>query len=237
MDQLAIHGGSLPSLPEHDAVFSISTFLNPRKNYFCSGVLIAPDVVMTAAHCLDEAAAGANFNTVETTDIKVGFGDKGGTATYFKVSKVEINAGYDRLGFGINDVGLIRTNQDMEVKNGILSVPALPVAEALVDPNDIGLNVNMVGFGENDTPDPKGTKLQIDLPIDAINSQTFEVLQATGGICFGDSGGPDFVDRSGVIYTAGIHSFGINIVPDCSGANSVGVSMRTDQFEAFIAAF
>jgi hypothetical protein len=113
----------------------------------------------------------------------------------------------------------------------------LPSAEELVDPNDIGVTINMAGFGENNTPDGPGTKLQIDLPIDDLNSQTLEVQQAGGGICFGDSGGPDFIDRSGTIYVAGIHSFGINIVPDCSGVNSIGVSMQASEFEAFIAAF
>jgi V8-like Glu-specific endopeptidase len=237
MDQFMIHGGSLPNAPHHDAVFSISTFNLPKQNYFCSGVLIAPDVVMTAAHCLDEAGFGAAFNTVETGDIKVGFGPRAGKATYYQVSKVEIEPGYDRLSFGVNDVGLIRTKKDMEVENGITAVPALPASEALDAANDIGATINLAGFGENNTVHVAGAKLQIDLTIDSIFGQNFDYDTSGGGTCFGDSGGPAFIDRNGTIYVAGTTSYGINIVPDCSGPNSVGVSMAVDQFEAFIAGF
>jgi secreted trypsin-like serine protease len=55
---------------------------------------------------------------------------------------------------------------------------------------------------------------------------------STGGTCFGDSGGPNFLDDSNVI--AGVTSFGLN--PNCAGTGGV---FRVDRpnVQAFIADF
>jgi secreted trypsin-like serine protease len=232
---LEIFGGAVPTEIQHDAVVAISTFKKPQKNVFCSGTLIAPDVVLTAAHCLDEAAGGAAFNVVEPTDIKIGFGDSTQAGlTFLKVDATEINPGYDRKKLGVDDLGLVRLKVDAEALLGILSVPALPLAEALVDPADVGATIDFGGFGTNNVGVPFGTKLQVLGTIDSIAPTTIEYSQVAGGPCSGDSGGPAFLDRGGTMYVAGVTSWGSI---SCQGAAAFGDSMRPDAYEAWIQAF
>jgi hypothetical protein len=239
IDQFMIHGGSLPNAPEHDATVAISTFNKPKKNVFCSGTLIEDDVVMTAAHCMDEAAFGAAYNEVETTDIKVGFGihAKGALAdtTFVTVSDVEILSTYDRTGFGEDDVALIRLTANAPV--GFAPVPALPPAQALDDPGDIGGSINIAGWGENNTADPASTKLQGDFTILSLDATHVSYSNQFDATCFGDSGGSMYWDDAGTIYLAGVTSYITFNGFDCSSIGAVGTSMRVDAYDAFIAAF
>ncbi|MBT8493591.1 MAG: trypsin-like serine protease, partial [Deltaproteobacteria bacterium] len=56
-----IIGGVAPDQPHHDSV--VSLHYGGQSGIFCSGTLIADDVVLTAAHCLDISNGGPNFRT------------------------------------------------------------------------------------------------------------------------------------------------------------------------------
>lgn len=235
IDQQAIYGGTYPNAAYHDAVVALSLPFRPWRNVFCTGTLIAPDIVLTAAHCLDEASAfSANFNEMEPDELLVGFGDASRVAPgldWYTVSSLEINPGYDRTTVGVDDMALIELSTPHP---SVTPVPALPYALAL-GPSDIGATVNFAGFGSNNNPGVRpGTKLQVDGTIDALYATSVEYSQQNGGPCSGDSGGPMFIDRSGTTYVAGVTSWGTG---SCQGWGSYGVSMTPDVYETWIAAF
>lgn len=230
IDQQAIYGGDLPNEPYHDAVVAITTYNNPKPNIFCSGTLIESDVVITAAHCCDEASfTASNYNEYEPGDLKVGFGNKKKSMTFSTVSDVEIYSGYDRTDVGVGDLCLLR----LTTASTVTPVPNLPLALWL-DSYDIGGTVNFAGFGENDVGRPFATKLQVDGTISNIYTDSFDYDQVAGGPCSGDSGGPAFIDRSGDMYVAGVTSWGSSY---CSGYGAFGVSMAVDVYESWISGF
>ena len=228
-----IHGGSTADEPHHDATVSIH--YSSSSSIFCSGTLIAPDVVLTAAHCV---SSGGSY--------RVYFGDnpvQDPSPRFVTVSEVQRHPEYSSAAL-TSDIALVRL---AEAVNDIAPVPPLPESLGLTQA-DLGvLPVNFAGFGrtENGTFDQK---LQVDGTVEALGCDVsgcsgtptaleiatqFSYTQPAGGPCNGDSGGPAFVERGDDIYVAGITSYG----GACSGGTGWGASTRVDAFESFIAEF
>jgi secreted trypsin-like serine protease len=69
--------------------------------------------------------------------------------------------------------------------------------------------------------------LQINGGIVGLSSLLLSNSASTGGTCFGDSGGPNFIDGSNVI--AGVTSYGLN--GTCSGTGGVYRVDRQDDLD------
>lgn len=94
------------------SIFESETKFRSKCRHFCSGSLIAPDVVLTAAHCLisDSSANGASMNLLGLR-VLVGSSTISIPSQGSKLVKVRdfFNAGYMRnASFPLNDdVGLL----------------------------------------------------------------------------------------------------------------------------------
>jgi secreted trypsin-like serine protease len=214
----------------------------------CSGTLIAPDVVASAAHCLVEQK-GFSISAVAPGDVMVFFGDVAGQGQLVPVAQTWVHPAYDPYALH-NDIALLR----LQNPASIAPIPALPAALAL-DASDVsgGTLLDFVGFGYSNTAKTQyGEKLHNDLPLGALGcpqnvypecptgapadtqfsySQVDEDAAQVEGPCNGDSGGPAFVVRGGQTYLAGITSYGDAVCTD------YGVSTTVSAFEAEIAAF
>ncbi|MCZ7582577.1 MAG: trypsin-like serine protease [Deltaproteobacteria bacterium] len=238
-----IVNGDPPDAPEHEAVVGLHQLARGGNSVyvlpFCSGTLIAPDVVITAAHCLDTAKGwSSTFSTISPSKLAIYVGDDPASDIVdhlYRVSETVIYPGYDRIQLH-NDLGLVRLSTP--VTEPVSPVPHLPASIGFTGA-DIGTLLNFAGFGDDENG-VHGVKLQADVALggfgcsvpgcgDAgVAATQISYTQSAAGPCFGDSGGPAFVYRSSAPYVGGLTSYGD------SNCTVYGVSTRVDAFEAYI---
>jgi MYXO-CTERM domain-containing protein len=177
----------------------------------CSGSLIAPDIVLTAAHCL----------IPERPIVAIGFGEAGQVfgIPAFTVAPTQCEAHPDWANQGHTDVAYCRLAEP------VTTVPIVPLLGGCeVDALQPGVELTIVGFGatwgsydeENDMVISMGVgaKRWTTQIIDSVDLFTNEVnmVGANGSqsACFGDSGGPALVelgDGTWRVVGAGSHLF------------------------------
>ena len=212
----AIVGGGAPSAEGIGR--SIVTIVGSRGN-FCSGVLIAPRIVLTAAHCVQP---GAVYKIVEYgADRKPKLQDVRTVAVHPAFNMQAIMAHRASA-----DVALLQLEaQPQGAIAAIVAAPRLPIIAGSRF-TIAGVGVTVRGEGKSGgiaraaglvaTGRP-GT-LQIRL-VDPIGQGVRDGL----GACTGDSGGPVFEDRKDGAVVVGVISWstGPNDAAGCGGLTGV----------------
>jgi Trypsin len=190
---------------------------------FCSGTLISPTIVLTAAHCVDEPGVESVGVTFDPDPLPPDPSDPidgliAGTAHWLPRPTADDSGAhgfYESTGF---DVAVI------ELPNPVAITPAqLPTANLLA-PFSIGSRnrlFTVVGYGTyRDVDPPLGRDLEFD-GVRRTTTVSFKKLTDTllfvrlnaldshggGGGCYGDSGGPIFLGNIVVGEYTGVHNF------------------------------
>jgi MYXO-CTERM domain-containing protein len=173
----------------HPATVSLTTQGFP----FCSGTLVTPTVVVTAAHCIDPS------NGVPPVDeIDIFFGSnvfQGGT--FIDVVDGQGHPGFDPSGQDPqNDIAVLRLAEPASVT---------PVQMAQLPAN--GTTLTLVGFGITVAEgNDGGLKRVAQADIADAQGTVFFMELLPSGTCSGDSGGTALWNDGGVEKLVGVHT-------------------------------
>jgi hypothetical protein len=179
------------------------------KYLYCSGTLIAPTVFLTAAHCTDAAStSGTNPHDVWVTFDPV-YDEK---ATLHR-GTYRLNPNYGHDSYDLNDIAVITL--DKPINN--INPAELPPAGLLTNMKKAdqlnGRQFVAVGYGRLRNEKTRGPHTVGEAGERYYAKQTFQALKPywlqlsmnpstdNGGTCYGDSGGPHFLDDSDLVVS------------------------------------
>lgn len=170
-----------------------------NNNFLCTGTLIRPTVVLTAAHCVPPHIS--QFGVTSYGQMAIFFGTNlGGSGEYRQVVDGWTHPGWsdDVLE---NDIALLRLASPG---------PATPIPfnEAPLSAIDQGAQIRILGFGMTGAEqfNSIGPKREALTTIAEVYPFVFTLDAAPGITCNGDSGGTTLMVRQGQEVVVGIHS-------------------------------
>lgn len=215
---------------------------NGNPLWRCSGTLLSATVYLTAGHCTEAPAAHVEIWFDE--DVESGIPGNGYPFTGNVGGTPQTHPQYNPNAFFLFDAGVVVLDSPM-VMSEYGTLPQLDQLDRLQSRRgQQDVTFTAVGYGlQQSFPDAaewKAHNIRVRLlarpKLNQINTGftgDFSMLLSnnahTGGTCFGDSGGPNFVGDTNVV--AGVTSFGIN--GNCAGTGGVYRIDRADDL-AFI---
>lgn len=226
-----IYGGERVRGGEGDSIVFFET-RDGNDHGACSGVLIAPRLVLSAGHC----AVTPEGRRRRIRRVRIGVAR--GTVQNVRVERVvahpDFDAAHPERG---NDLALLHLREDARAT----PIPFVTTAE-----DEASRHVRVLGFGMTSPRPQRNPRLHAAAlehlsPFHCFSGPVARMAETRGcaaspqsGVCPGDSGGPILAQVDGTTKLLGIVSLAINDVTACT--HSATVFTRVTAFDEWIRA-
>jgi endonuclease G len=199
---------------------------NGTFNWFCSGVLVHPRIVLTAGHCY-EPSRPANVVALSADEV-----DELQNAEIRGIQRMVRNPHFQHAGF--HDISVI-----------VLRRASTVTPVRLADGPEINqaVQTTLVGFGNDNVLSTRGFGVKREVTVPIIRDEPADELGfdpdlefVAGGAgfdsCNGDSGGPAYIEVAGARVVAGLTSRSTDTARNPCGDG--GIYTRVDVHVPFI---
>ncbi|QSQ23303.1 S1 family peptidase [Pyxidicoccus parkwayensis] len=212
--QSVVGGAPEPGYPAVGAIVPVSPICgepDAEAPVLCTGTLVAPRVVLTAAHCVENTDAPQVLSVVFASE----------TARALGTERVRVVDGriHPDWRAGAHDIGVLILAEDAPV-------PPMPLHLASLPADFVGRTTRVVGFGL-DEDGRTGLRRSGTARVTATDAGTFSIEAAPAMSCGGDSGGPSILDIDDTELVIGVTAFG-------DLACTTGTNTRVDAHADFL---
>jgi trypsin len=236
-----------PSDETDDAAVYVLTRVSNSDRIFCTGSLVAPNLVVTALHCITHTVEG-NFSCRSDGTIDSNTAGDGTIGQLVTPSSVGIYLGTmpgsepDALGarlIGTGTTQICKNDLGLVILDRALDAPILPLR--LETTVTVGEQARIVGYGQTETSGTsgrfrRGGRRIVDVgpetdsePVTNAAPRTFVMNE---GPCHGDSGGPAISEETGALL--GVYS--LAAASSCTNLGVRNVFTRLAPFSSLILA-